>query len=87
MLSFLKSFLLNILPQQLSDFQQQAFQIQFSMARKKPAREGIILAALQHRIDYPELSVRKIARLFSLSNTTLQNHLLHKTTPAPEAHE
>jgi len=87
MLIFLKSFLLNKVPQQLSDFQQQAFQIQFSMAPKKPEREGIILAALQHRIDHPEVSVRKIARLFSLSNTTLQNRLQHKTTPSPEAHE
>jgi len=57
------------------------------MACKRPEREGIILAALQHRIEHPEVSVRKVASLFNLSNTTLQNHLLHKTTPAPEAHE
>ena len=57
------------------------------MAPKKAEREVIILAALQYRIDHPELSVRKIAILFGLSNTTLQNRLGDKTTPAPAAHE
>jgi len=57
------------------------------MAPKKADREAIILAAFQRRIDHPELSVRKIARHFGLSNTTLQNHMQHMTTPASEAHE
>lgn len=57
------------------------------MAPKKAKREGIIQAALQHRIDHPELSVCKIATHFGLSNTTLQNRLKQKTTPATEAHE
>ena len=87
MLSFHKCFRLNILPQQLCDFQQEGYQIQFSMARKKPERERIIEAALQPRIDPHEVSVRKIVRLFSLPNTTLQNHVLLKATPAQEAHE
>jgi len=57
------------------------------MARKKADTEGIILVALQHRIDHPELSVRKITRHFGLSNPTLQNRIQHMTTPASETHE